>query len=388
MLGRYPFAPVTPLALSLVDNGPNDPALPPRGSRWRFWRRASAGPPAAEGRAWIHPSELPNFYRIPTYDTATPRRRRRPRLVLALGVMVLAAGSVFLILHSSSPPSTSSLGANVASNLSALPSYAQPAARSTIELVIADQGHITTTGALVISPGDLAITTNPIPNGASMTGASQSDLRFPVTLVSTDHALGFSIVHLGTSLPVAATSVLPASASVLALSPVFALHQNSPSFDWAQTTLGDPIQKVVNGVVSYMATASDTNLRGFPDTIAVDNQGNVVAVLSARNQWYSAEYIARVARAVTDNGGCHSHLGIVGEDAQGGGVLVKSVEPGTATSAVRPGDILTTFDGANLDSVNTLLSILYADRARSDVTLGVLRDGAIMTAHVILGCQP
>ncbi len=387
MLGRHTPGSESPLALTTVENGAEDPSPSAPKSRWKFWSRRPSGPPAAEGRSWIHPSELPNFDRIPTYDTSRPRRRH-PRLTLALGVCALAAGAVALILHSSAPPTTAALGTNVATSISQIPSYAQNAARSTIEIVADDEGHITTTSALVIAPGNLAITTDPLAPASSMTGSSQSDLRFPVTLVTTDRALGFSIVRLGSTLPAAPTNVLPASAAVLALSPVFGEHRRSPAIEWADTTLGDPVEEVVNGVVSYQATPSANNLHGFADTIAVDNEGDVVAVLSANNEWYSAQYITDVAQAVTANGGCHGQLGILGTNAQGGGVLVSSVTAQARAAGLHPGDIVTTYNGAYVDSLDTLLSILYAARDHASVTIGLLRHGVSLSTHTFLTCQP
>jgi hypothetical protein len=351
----------------------------------RRWRRRNSVPARAE-RAWIHPSELPNFDAIPAYD---PAHRDRPHsvLVLTMGAVVLALGALTLSLRSTSSPATSSLR-NIAPSAADLPSYSRTAARSTIELVITEHGHLSAAAAMVIAPGNLAVTTDPIPSGASVTGSSQLSERFGVTRVSHDSALGFTVVRLAQRLPVTPTGVLPDSSTVLAISPVFTPRAAWPAFAWAITTLGDPVIEQRDGIVSYLATPSAPNLDGFVDALAVNDEGDVVAVLSATGQWYSARYVTRVAQVVTENGGCHGRLGITGDTAQGGGVQVQEVLAGPSRGVLRSGDVLTNLGGVRLDSMDTLLEYLYASPAHHRVRIRLLRGGRPRSAVVTLGCQP
>jgi hypothetical protein len=337
----------------------------------------------------VHPSEYAKFDKIPEYDPVTPPRRRGPlaTVVILVALTMVALGAVMLFERSSTPPVTSSLR-NIAARLDQLPGYAQTAAKSAIELVITDDGHLTWAPAMVITPGNLAVTTYPIPAGASLTGTSQLDANFSASVVSSDTPLGFTIVKLGETQPVTPTDVLPASAAVLAIAPYFSAQAAAPEIAWANTTLGDPIIEQADGVVSYLATPSDPNLGDFADALAVLPNGGVAAVLAANGEWYSAQYITRVAHVVSEDGGCHGRLGVVANTAQGGGVVVVRVPRGPSLDTLRPGDVLTSIDGEQLESIDTLLEYLYAAPARQVVHLSLLRHGRPVSVAVVLGCEP
>jgi hypothetical protein len=313
--------------------------------------------------------------------------RHRNGVILAMGVVVLAVGAVTLALRSTSPPETSAL-THTAKSVNDLPQYAQDAARSTVELVITDNGHLSSAAAMVISPGNLAVTTDPIPAGASISGSSQDSERFTVSLVSRDEALGFSVVQLGTTQPITPTSELPAASAVLAISPYFTPSARSPEIVWANTTLGDPVVEQADGVVSYLATASDRNLDGFVDTLAIEQTGDVVAVLAANNQWYSAQYVTKVAQVVARNGGCHGRLGVSVQNAQGGGVEINKVLAGPSVGHLRTGDIITSINGVPMESEDSLLEYLYASPDKLKVSIDLLRGTHQMSTDVILACQP
>jgi membrane-associated protease RseP (regulator of RpoE activity) len=308
-------------------------------------------------------------------------------LTIALAAALFAMGSLILALRTSTPPPTSPLK-NIAATLTEIPQYAQRAARSAVELVWTDNGHLSTAAAMVITPGNLAVTTTPIPSGASITGSSQLDARFQVTMVSHDQALGFSILRLSVTQPITPTGVLPVASAVLAIAPYFTSPATTPEIAWAQTTLGDPNVEVSDGVVSYLATPSDANLDGFADALAVMPSGQVVAVLTASGQWYSAQYVTLVAHVMSEDGGCHGRLGVTFNTAQGGGVNVVTVTPGPAAGHLEIGDILTEINGTPLNSGDALLEYLYASPAGEKAHINLLRDGRSRSTVVILGCQP
>ena len=308
--------------------------------------------------------------------------------MLLSAVVILTLGSVTLALQSSTPPLTQSLRDNIATRISDLPLFVQHAARSTIELVITDNGHISSTAAMVISPGNLAVTTTPIPKGASIVGSSQVHTRFLVTLVSRDRALGFTVVRLSRVQPVTPTGVLPNSAVVTAISPYFSPRASTPEIAWAPTTLGDPVIESADGVVSYLATASAPNLNGFVAALAVDDTGNVVAILSSKNQWYSAQYITKVAQVVSSNGGCHARLGVRAVSSTNGGVVITKVLRGPSWHRLYPGDVIGKINGSPLDSYDGLLAYLYAAPAQSTTNFEIFRKNHEMAVGVILGCQP
>jgi hypothetical protein len=230
------------------------------------------------------PSELPNFDHIPTY---VPHRQRRSVAPAFLGVagVFLVVGVLALVDHHSPTTTTSALASHVASSIDDLPANSRSAARSTIELVATIDGHLSTAAAMVLPPGNVAVTTTPLPPSASITGTSLTHDRIAVTWLGRDRHLGLTIVRLDRTEPVSDTSSLPASTRVTALAPVFDPTRKSVSYNWSTTTLGDPQRVSVDGVVSYLATSSAGDLHGFSDTVAVDDDGRVVAVLNARGQW-------------------------------------------------------------------------------------------------------
>ncbi len=343
--------------------------------------------PARTERSWVHPSELPNFDSIPTYDTTTVRRQRG-LLVIASAVVILTLASISLALRTTSSPATAALPSHVTA-LAGVPNYAQDAARASLQLVYSDYGHVSATAAMVIEPGNLAVTTEPIPASASITGSSPYHARFAVSFVSHDAALGFTLVRLAVTLPIATTDILPDSSTVLALAPVFSENAVHPNFAWTTTTLGDPIIESRDGIVSYRATPSAPDLYGWADTLAINDAGSVVALLSAHNQWFSAQYIANVAKVIAENGGCHGALDITGTTYQGGGVMVNAVKRGgPAWGHLQAGDQLTSIGGVRLDSMDTLLNYLYAEAPRSIVLVTLWRHGHFSATAVTLACQP
>jgi len=81
------------------------------------------------------------------------------------------------------------------------------------------------------------------------------------------------------------------------VSPILKSSTTPPQYAWANTILGDP-KSDATGVISYLSTKSDANLNGFVDAIAVNQNGEVVAVLSTDHLWYSAQFVARIAYIV------------------------------------------------------------------------------------------
>src|SRR5487761_2360883 len=238
-------------------------------SAWWPWRRHAEVPPAS-ARAWMHPSELGSFDSLST--TAARLRSRAARAVATLMVVALVAGGAGLASTRGSPAVNDAM---------------------TSHLTITVPGHVTTVAAMAL-PHDLAVTTTPIPHGALLTGSVPGHQNFPVTWVGRDQVLGFSLVHLGLRVPALAFAPLPATAAVVAVAPIITDATSAPRFAWADTTLGDPTLRA-DGAVSYLVTRPHHNLNGVTDALAVNAAGRVVAVLSSRHLWFSAQFVARVA---------------------------------------------------------------------------------------------
>jgi len=352
-------------------------------SRWRRPRRRAR--PPVESRPWVHPSELPSFETLAT-TTGVRVRSLSPRVIASLMAVFLIVGGVVLIVNRGAGTPNANLPAHLATTLGALPASSRVAAAHTVELSITLPGHNIHVAALVL-PHDLAVTTAAIPINALISGSTSSNGDFPVTLVGRDNVMGFSIVRLSAPVPALKLDPMPSSTSVIAVAPILSPNSLTPEYDWSMTTLGDPSNNA-QGVVRYLATKSDTSLSSYIDAIAVDAKGYVVAVLSSRHQWYAARFVAQVAEVVASGRGCHADLGITGKDEQGGGVLVTHVVPYSAAAHanVIVGDVITGWDGAQLNTWDQLVSTLYLTPAYTAARLTFDWKTTVHHANVTLGC--
>jgi hypothetical protein len=302
-----------------------------------------------------------------------------------MAVLLIVGGVVLMVNRGASTPN-GDLPAHLATTLKSLPASSQAAAARTVDLTVTTPGHVENVAALVLSH-DLAVTTIVIPVNALITGSTATKVNFPVTLEGRDKVMGFSIVHLGTSATAATLGAMPASTAVVAVAPIVRGSTKTPEYDWSMTTLGDPKQNA-QGVVRYLATKSDTSLSGYVDAIAVDTKGRVVAVLSSRHFWYPATFVARVANVVATGKGCHAEFGISGKDEQGGGVLVTKVVrySAAAHANVAVGDVLTSWNGKDVDDWNQLVSTLYLTPAYTSARITFDDKMKVHHANVTLGC--
>jgi hypothetical protein len=276
--------------------------------------------------------------------------------------------------------------ANLATTLADLPAVSRSAAARVVDLTIKTPGRTLDVAALVL-PNDLAVTTTAIAVNATITGSTAAKLNFPVTLVGRDNVMGFSIVRLGAHVSAPKLDNMPSSTTVIAVTPIVKGPSKPPEYFWSMTTLGDPSNNA-QGVVRYLATKSNTSLSQDFDAIAVDKKGNVVAVLSASHSWYAAKFVAQVAEVVASGRGCHADLGIAGKNEQGGGVLVTRVVPYSAAAHadLLVGDVITEWNGTNLDTWDQLVSTLYLTPAYTSVHLTFDQKTKVHHADVSLGC--
>ena len=300
--------------------------------------------------------------------------------------LLLVVGAVVLVVNRAPSTPINDGRVDLATTLKALPTLSQSAAARAVDLTITTPGHVVDVAALVL-PDDLAVTTTVIPVNAIISGSTASKLNFPVTLVGRDNVMGFSIVHLSAHVTAPKLDAMPASTTVIAVAPIVKGSTKAPEYDWSWTTLGDPSNNA-QGVVRYLATKTDTSLSKNVDAIAVDKKGNVVAVLSSGHYWYAAKFVAQVAGVVASGRGCHADLGITGKDEQGGGVLVTGVTPyGAAAHAkMAVGDVITGWNGSDLNTWDELVSTLYLTPAYTSVHLTYVQKTTVHHADVSLGC--
>ncbi len=309
-----------------------------------------------------------------------------PRGVIFVMVLFLIAGGTFLAVNRAPATPNPDSPAKLAKSLDELPASARAAAADTVVLTITHAGGTTKVAALVL-PDDLAVTTTVIPINAVITGATATEANFAVTLEGRDSVMGFSIVHLGAKIKASILDPMPASASVVAIAPVIKNAYTAPEYDWTTTTLGDPTNDA-QGVVHYLATSAKTKLSGYVDAIAVDARDRVVAVLSAQHFWYPAKFVAQVAEVVATGHGCHADLGIDGTTEQGGGVrITKILQYGTAAHAgLKVGEVITKWNGTELNTWNQLLSTLYLTPAYTHAAIAYAKGTTVHDVDVTLGC--
>ena len=330
----------------------------------------------------MHPSELPSFEELPT---SAPRVRGARPVVIVVAILALVGSSVLMVNRSHAI--TSNTPAHLATSIVDLPANSRLAAAHLVDLTISTPGHVADVPALVLA-NDLAVTTTKIPVNALVTGSTSNHVNFPVTLVGRDNVMDFSIVHLGLNVAEARLDALPAAANVTAVAPIEKGSTTKPSFKWSATTLGDPSLNS-HGVVRYLVTQSDTSMSSYVDAIAVDANGRVVAVLSSQHLWYPATFVARVATVVATGRGCHANLGVQGVSAQGGGVSITKVTAFSpaAHAGLATGDVVTSLNGAQINSWNDLASTLYLTPAYSRAQLVFQHGGNVHHAVVTLNCD-
>ena len=333
----------------------------------------------------MHPSELPSFDRLATTTGLRPHTIT-PRIIAVMMAILLIIGGVVLLANLGAGTQNGDLPSHLATTVAALPASSRVAAANTVDLTITTPGHVVDVAALVL-PHDLAVTTTVIPVDAIITGSTTKKINFPVTLEGRDNVMGFSIVHLSVPVSALALDAMPASTSVVAVAPIVTGSTKAPEFDWSMTTLGDPSNNA-QGVVRYLAVKSDTSLSGYVDAIAIDARGHVVAVLSSKHFWYPARFVAQVAEVVATGRGCHADLGISGTNEQGGGVLVTKIVPyGAAAHAkLAVGDVITKWNGTDLDSWDQLVSTLYLTPAYTSAKVTYDQKTDVHHVDITLGC--
>ncbi len=83
------------------------------------------------------------------------------------------------------------------------------------------------------------------------------------------------------------------------------------------------------------------------------------------------------------------YLGIQGEASAEGQTVVEVVEDGpSAAAGIEVGDVITAFDGQEINRQNSLLDLLFGREPGDEVTVTVDRDGETESFQVTLGERP
>lgn len=349
-------------------------------TRWGWLRPSQHVLPPHDQRAWVHPSEFGSFATMPT----TPLLRIKGRNVSVLMLLFLAAG-VLSLANAYSSSALEALPPKVVNSIAGLPSSARQAALHTVELRYATPGHEYTTTALVVS-GDLAVTTTPIPSYALITAATPSNNSIGASFVGRDDDTSFSIVQLHHWVAPTMLAPLPINTDVTAFSPLSRTSVSAPRFTYALTALGSPFTDR-QGVVTYFATRSESDVNSFRSGFAVNANGAVVAMLSTNHLWYPATFVEKIANLLADGRGCHARLGVLGTTQQGGGVRISALLPDSPSAQLlHAGDVITNFNGAQVPNWNALVSDLYLTPAFSEARVTFVGPNGTQTGDVPLLC--
>lgn len=376
MLEATKMSEVLVVALVLVDNDV------PR----RRWRRRTSKVPPRDSRTFIHPSELPSFSQL----TSSPPEsvpRHFSSYLWGAAALALIAGSIVLASTERAATITTAMPSHVVTALEDVPQVGREAARSIIEITAESNDHLIGGGAIVVGDGTMAITTLTIAPSATITVISAQHQHTTAMWRGADTNLGVSYLQLSAPHAITKLGGLAATQPVLALTPYFIPSSATPRIAFAETVLSDPQRTSANGVASYLSATSPEELHGLTGSVAVDGSGHVVALYGRSGRWLSASYVADVALTWLARPGCHGRLGITGVTAAGGGVFVAAVGDGPSAKKLQRGDVVTGINSETVDSMDSLLSLLYTVPGRSPVVVHFTRHGVSSYAVVRLGCQ-
>ena len=353
-------------------------------------------------RAWVHPSELPSsFDRAAMPPARTLGSRRFQVLVAAAAAALLTTGGAFLAAPSVTQPAGASVGPRVVTSLAALPAPDRPAANSLLALVIYEGQHLGTATALVLPPGDLAVTSTPIPAGSSVVGVRVGQHAMALSVVGTDRLLGVTVLRLPTTEPVTPTASLAPAVSTdgapLTLTALAAVRGvvTPMQFEYAAAYLtANETTAVVGHSQSQIALTRGSSLIGdIAGTVVLNGQGRAVAAsvpALGPSAFVPATFLELLAqRIVLGNTVGHGWLQLEGTAATAGGAHVVAVTyRGASWGAVRPGDTLVAIDSMRVRTMADIGSILYTSSPGQILVLTVVHDGQVRNVDVTLAASP
>lgn len=362
-------------------------------------RRKHGLPPAAE-RPWVHPSELPGSFEAAALP---PRRsvgsRRFVTAVAAGAALLLVTGAAMLAPSTGSEPAGASTGPHVATSIGSLPQSDRAAASSMLALVIYEGQHLGTATAMVVPPGDLAVTTTPVPKGASVMGSILGQPARALEVVGRDPLLGITVLRLPSTVPVTpigplapAISTGGAPTALTALASVRGAN-TAAELDYAAATL-DAAPSAATVGRSVISVTHGRSLAGvIAGTLVLDGQGRAVAAevpALGATTFVPAEFLRLVAqRIVLGSASDHGWLQVYGPPtATQSAHLVGVAYHGAAWGHLRPGDTILAIGGQNVGSMADVGSILYTTAPGESVTVTLLRGGHEVSVNVVLAASP
>ncbi|HEV3213206.1 MAG TPA: PDZ domain-containing protein [Acidimicrobiales bacterium] len=371
--------------------------------RYYFEMRAAGragSPPPPSQRTWVHPSELPgSFDRAVMPPPRVAGSRKFKTLVASTASALLLAGGVLLAEPTGTQLAGASTGPHVATSISALPAVDRTAAGSMLALVIYEGQHLGTATAMVLPPGDLAVTTTPVPKGVSVMGRILGHPSMSLKVVGTDHLLGVTVLQLPITVPVTPTAALAPAVTTggapTALTALAAVRGalTAAEFDYAAAYLSPAASAATVGH-SVISVTHGRSLAGvIAGTLVLDARGQAVAAevpALGATTFVPATFLQLLAeRIVLGNATHHGWLQLVGAATSSGRAKVVAVtEGGASWRKVLPGDTILAINSVPVRTMADVGSILFTSSPGQPLDLTVLRAGHLHVAEVILAASP
>jgi putative serine protease PepD len=311
---------------------------------------------------------------------------------------LLVAGGVLLAV-SATAPAGASVGPHVAASISSLPTRDQDAASAMLALVIYEDQHVGTATAMVLPPGDLAVTTTPIPLGATVEGWSPGHKWMSLTIVGANQRLGVTVLGLPRAVevtpiallePAVATGGAPTALTALAAIPG---ATSAVEFEYAPAYLSATETPVTVGN-SEIATTRGESLAGvISGTVILNGDGRAVAASLPElgpSSFVTADFLEQLSqRVVLGDAADHGWLQLVGADTPSGDALVVSVTPhGASWDRVRSGDLIVAVDSQRVNSMADIGSFLYTSSPGEHAVLTLVRAGRTINVNIRLAASP
>jgi S1-C subfamily serine protease len=361
--------------------------------------RQSALPTPSE-RTWIHPSELPgSFENVALPATTRTSLSRRFQVSIATSASALLVAGGLLLAAPSTQPAGATVGPHVATRVGALPAPVRAAADATMALVIYEGSHLGTATAMIVPPGDLAVTTTPIPAGASVMGLRPGQPTVVLTVVGTDRLLGVTALRFPGSAPVTpiaslqpavATGGSPTTLTALAavrgsVTPVeFQYAASYLNAAPTPTRVGSSLIGVTHGVSLIGVVAG---------SLVLDGQGRAVAAsvpALGPSSFVPALFLQLLAqRIVLGNTAGHGWLQLVGAATATGSAKVGSVaRNGASWGRIKPGDVLVAINSQPVRTMADVGSLLYTSSPGQPTVVSLARNGHRFDRVVHLAASP
>ncbi len=352
-------------------------------------------------RTWIHPSELPGPFDHAHLPPPRPELKRRFQVAVASTASVLLATGGVLLAASATPPAGAASGPKIAPSIATLPAADRSAAATLLPLFIVNQWgeHTQAATAMVLPPGDLAVTTTPVPPGAMVRGRSPGHSWMLLQVLGRDGALGVTVLRMPFSLPITVTAALGpavntggAPTSLTALATIQGAT-NPVEFEYGPAFLTASETPIAVGSTVLAFTPGRSLAGDISGALVLDGNGRAVAAevpMMGDSSFVSATFLQTLAqRLVLGDARAHGWLQVRGASTATGLALVASVaRHGASWGKVRVGDEILAVNSVAVHSMADVDTLLYTCSPGTPVTLTIVRDGSVRNVSVRLAGSP